>query len=191
MENEHSAELSSFIDGELDEHRESSLLTSIKQDAELRKSWNNYHLIGDALRGSSILKVDITDRVMAQLQGEPVVLAPPLLRKNKRPLRTIMALAAAVCGVAVVGWTALNLTTQPTSISTSTTNANTIAMPQPVANSTKLTKSSKPVKNVKAPASDRMQEYLMAHQAYSPSSHIQGGTSYIRTVSATQETTSQ
>lgn len=155
-------QLSSLLDNELDPDRHQELLVAMRKDRDLRGAMTRYVLIGDALRGCENLSGDITGSVMAQLASEPTVLAPPA----KRPanlLRSAAALAASVTGVAVVAWLAF-VPPAPES------------MPQ-------LAKAAKPEVVV---TSERMQEYLMAHQAYSPSSSIHGGASYIRTISASR-----
>ncbi|MFA7279683.1 MAG: sigma-E factor negative regulatory protein [Sterolibacterium sp.] len=154
--------LSNMLDNELQPDRHQELLTAMRKDGDLRGAMTRYILIGDALRGCENLSSDITGKVMARLASEPTVLAPPA----KRPanlFRSAAALAASLTGVAVVAWLAF---VPPASQD----------MPQ-------LAKVAKP--QVVA-TSERMQEYLMAHQAYSPSSSIHGGASYIRTISASR-----
>ncbi|MBI5920126.1 MAG: sigma-E factor negative regulatory protein [Betaproteobacteria bacterium] len=155
-------QLSSLLDNELEPDQNQVLLTAMRKDAELRSAMSRYVLIGDALRGCENLSGDITGKVMARLAAEPTVLAPPA----KRPanlLSSTAALAASLTGVAVVAWLAF--------------------VPPAPENMPQLAKAAKPEVVV---TSERMQEYLMVHQAYSPSSSIHGGASYIRTISASR-----
>ena len=156
-------ELSSMLDNELDADQYSPLLKALRTQAELRSKLDSYLLIGDALRSSDNLSTNLTSSVMARLDAEPTVLAPPK-QSSAGTFRNLAALAASLTGVAVVGWLAFAPATQTTPL-------------QPVA---KLTKPEA------VATSERMQEYLMAHQAYSPSSRIQGGASYIRTISTSR-----
>lgn len=156
-------ELSILLDDELDTYQHQPLLTALRNDPELRATMANYLLIGDALRGLPNLTTDLTANVMARLQNEPTVLAPPA-RRSSRVLRDVAALAASLSGVAVVAWLALSPPVSPTLTPT-------------------VAQAKKP--DVIA-TSERMQEYLMAHQAYAPSSRIQGGASYIRTISVSR-----
>ena len=156
-------ELSILLDNELEASHYQPLLTALRKDAELRATMANYLLIGDALRGHPDLTTNLAGTVMARLEHEPTVLAPPV-RRSSRVLRDAAALAASLTGVAVVAWLALSPSVSPT------------LMP-PVAQAKKP---------VVVATSERMQEYLMAHQAYAPSSRIQGGASYIRTISASR-----
>lgn len=156
-------ELSSMIDNELETDGQAALLAALHSDRNMRASWQTYILIGDALRDSPELATELTANVMNALRNDPAILATPA-RRSPTVLRSVAAMAASLAGVAVVGWLALSPPPSQT--------------PPP-----QLAKASKPAT---ANTSERMQEYLMAHQAYSPSSRIQGGASYIRTVSSSR-----
>lgn len=156
-------ELSSMIDNELDSDSQQAFLVALQNDKNIRASWETYVLIGDALRGSPGLATNLTANVMNGLRSDPSILALPA-RRSSAALRGVAALAASLAGVAVVGWLALSPPPSQT--------------PSP-----NLAKASRPAAT---PTSERMQEYLMAHQAYSPSSRFQGGASYIRTVSSSR-----
>jgi sigma-E factor negative regulatory protein RseA len=158
-------ELSILLDDELGASQHQALLTALRNDPELRATMANYLLIGDALRGFPDLTTDLTGGIMARLHNEPTILAPPV-RRSLGALRDMAALAASLTGVALVAWLALS---PPAQVSTTAVA---------------------PVAQAKKPdviaTSERMQEYLMAHQAFAPSSRIQGGASYIRTISASR-----
>jgi len=153
-------ELSSMLDNELDPSSQRALLTVLHGEENMRASWDTYILIGETLRGSPELATNLTEKVMHALQNEPTILAS-FPRRAPGIVRSAAALAASLAGVAVVGWLTLSPPASQTTIFT-------------------IAKAPKPVV---AATTHRMQEYLMAHQAYSPSSRIQGGASYIRTVS--------
>lgn len=156
-------ELSSLLDNELEAGNQLALFAALRTDKVMRDTWDAYVLIGDTLRSSPDLTTDITASVVAALHNEATIIAPPL-RSPSRVTRSLAALAASVAGVAVVAWLALS------------SPGNQTTVPP-------LAKAQRPAAQ---PASERMQEYLMAHQAYSPSSRIQGGASYIRTVSSSR-----
>lgn len=158
-------ELSALFDGELEVHEEAGLWGALKAEPRLRERWQNYKLIGDALRDEQNLACDITGDVMRALADEPVILAPK--KKRATPWSSaIMAMAASVAGIAVVGWLAL-------------------APQLKDSESTVLVKApSPPAVVVASPAgSAGIQEYVLAHQANAPGLHLQGGTQHIRTVS--------
>ena len=155
-------QLSSMIDNELDEQSQQGLLAMLHSEKNLRASWDTYVLIGDSLRDSTELATNFTADVINALRNEPTILAVPA-RRAPAVLRSAAALAASLAGVAVVSWLALSPPASQTTIAPSARAPKAAVVP---------------------PTSERMQEYLVAHQAYSPSSRIQGGASYIRTVSS-------
>ena len=164
-------QLSALMDGELDDAESRQILTSLVRDPESHQAWHDYHLLGAALRNEPYLATDLTARVMAALEDEPVVLAPRNLPRVDRANsgHGWMALAASVAGVAFVGWIAL----APPS---SSTNAGAVLA--------SIQKAPVVVAESGTMQAARLQEYLVAHQAHSPSMSPQGGTRYVRTVSA-------
>ena len=68
--------ISEFMDGELDDRSAAEVINALGRDGEARDAWRTYHLIGDALRDSSLLSAGFTARVARALQAEPTVLAP-------------------------------------------------------------------------------------------------------------------
>jgi sigma-E factor negative regulatory protein RseA len=162
-------ELSALFDGELEVHEEAGLWAVLKGDPHLRERWQNYKLIGDAIRDERNLASDITGGVMRELVDEPVVLAP---RTRRAPTwsSAIMAMAASVAGIAVVGWLALMPQIQGGEPATLTQSRQ---VPAAVVVTQVATQ----------PNSQGIQEYVLAHQANAPGLHLQGGTQHIRTVS--------
>ena len=153
-------EISALMDGELDAAEATETIKQLKKTDELRGKWETYHLIGDALRQSVTIS-DIAHRVSVQLASEPTVLAP---RFRLPQIAQVFALSAAasVAAVAVVGWISFQ------SIDQSQQNANAIAA------------------NTSVPAPARMNDYLLAHQEFSPSTAMQGVAPYVRTVADAQ-----
>ncbi|MFD2449933.1 sigma-E factor negative regulatory protein [Vogesella fluminis] len=74
--------LSSLMDGELDDAASTQCIRALDADPELKAAWNEYHLIGDAIRGSALLSVDVRTEVGQALQQEPTVLAPKPTRRT-------------------------------------------------------------------------------------------------------------
>jgi negative regulator of sigma E activity len=110
-------ELSALLDGELEPHELSPIMQAVVREPELSEAWQTYALIGDQLRQEMYVAPDLTPGVMAKIHDEPIVLAPRQLQLQERAerRRPFLALAAAVAGVAVVGWLALagNLRSMP------------------------------------------------------------------------------
>lgn len=92
--------LSALVDGELDSAAVAEACNSWKRDAELRRSWHAYQLIGDVLRSDDLAAG--ADRngafliaLRTRLEAEPVVLAPAPLpeRLPSSPIRAASAAA--------------------------------------------------------------------------------------------------
>lgn len=156
------------MDGELEDHEVQASFDALRRNEALRGQWRQGHLIGAALRDEGHLDFDVTARVMTALEAEPVVLAPRprAIRDWSRPA---MALAATVAGVAVVAWLGLGAEPEPSSIAQVT--------PAPARVSAPL---------AQAPSTPRLQEYLVAHQAYASVGPMAGGARNIRTVSVAE-----
>ena len=73
-------QLSALIDGELDIESADHVFTAAKTNGELKVSWQQYHLIGDAMRGDTEMSSNFCDKVMQSIDTEPTVLA--VHRKN-------------------------------------------------------------------------------------------------------------
>ena len=93
--------LSSLMDGELDDAASTQCIRALDADPELKAAWNEYHLIGDAIRGSALLSVDVRAEVGQALQQEPTVLAP---KRGSASGLMRYAMAASFALAGVVGW---------------------------------------------------------------------------------------
>ncbi len=164
--------ISALMDGELDDRQAGEQLARLKQDEELAGYWHTFHVIGDAMRGEPVLSQGFGRRLADRLDGEPTVLAP-----QRKPLKRITAYAlsaaASVSAIALVGWVAF---------------VNNPGAPQ-----AELAKAPVPATPVVAtqlasvPSDGKMNDFLIAHQGFSPSTSIQGVVPYIRTVSGSQQ----
>jgi sigma-E factor negative regulatory protein RseA len=158
--------ISQMMDGELDDIECRLQIQRLGQDAALAQSWETFHLIRDVLRDEASTGPDLARRVRERLTKEPTVIAPRRWL-GARIAHHTLPIAAAVAGVMVVGWLALSL--RPA-----------IEPVRPVA------LQAPPVVPLLATvsANGQMNEYLLAHQEYSPSTAMQGVASYIRTVAS-------
>jgi sigma-E factor negative regulatory protein RseA len=171
--------VSALMDGELDEQQARQVLSRITRQQELRDCWDTFHLIGDAMRGDSRWSAGLGPRLAGRLAQEPTVLAPHW-RTTRRITTYALSAAASLSAVALVVWVAI-----------STNPLNTPTPQDIVAQAPVAPVSSAPVAVTAAnlpnlPSEGRMNEYLLAHQGFSPSTAIQGVVPYIRTVSADQ-----
>jgi sigma-E factor negative regulatory protein RseA len=154
-------EVSQLMDGELDAERVEHACHGLRETASM-ETWVCYHVIGDTLRGCSGLSPGFAERFATRLGAEPTVLAPP----PHRPARAAVAwaVAASAAAVAVVGWVAL--TTMPV---------------PPGAVATVRDASAVRAADVRRPVEN---EYLLAHQEYSPTTAIQGVRPTLRVIAA-------
>ncbi|HEY0337739.1 MAG TPA: sigma-E factor negative regulatory protein [Burkholderiales bacterium] len=167
--------ISALMDGELDGPQAQREIVHLKDDVESRERWDSFHVIGDAIRGEYPLSSGFSALLFKRLANEPTVLAPRRSTRQARRFTTYaLSAAASLCAVAFVGWVAL-APTVPAGVQAGLTPAASLAAgaASPQANP--------PLASV---ASDgHMNEYLLAHQGFSPSTAIQGLAPYIRSVS--------
>lgn len=155
-------QISAFMDGELLDEETDQLLAALKRDDALFAEWTAFHVISDALKRQyvepSALPGDFAQRMRERLQQEPAVFSPDRVTE-RRPRRFALSAAASVAAVATVaGITFYNET--PT-----TEN----------------------VARESSPLVRQVDDYLMAHQEFSPSTVMQGMAPYVRTVSVIRE----
>jgi sigma-E factor negative regulatory protein RseA len=158
--------ISVLMDGELFEDEAESLLDHIKKGSDVHKDWEVYHLIGDVLRQPEYIPCGLSAKVRDRLQDEPTVLAPRGRAVKQKMLTFALSAAASLSAVGVVAWMSLQISPEV---------APRLAMQQ----------------SALRPASVQIQpdsnDYLIAHQEFSPSMDINGSASYIRTVSYGRE----
>lgn len=162
--------ISTLMDGELFEDEAEALFDEIKRDAGAHRDWAAYHLIGDVLRQPEYIHRDISASVREIMQLEPTVLAPRSRGVTQKVRNVALSAAASLMALGVVAWMSVQVSPE--------TNPQ-LAMQQA---------------NLR-PASMKTQsksgDYLMAHQEFSPSNDMNGGASYIRTVSYSPEEKAQ
>jgi sigma-E factor negative regulatory protein RseA len=162
-------EISALMDGELSEQELNRLLQALPHKPELRRTWDEYHELGDALRGCTAAAPGFGDRFAARLAAEPTILAPQLAPRRAAIGGPWLAAAAVAAGVAFVGWVAWPTATPETPIAVAP--ARTVIAAQPAA----------------VPLHGSLRDYLLAHQAYSPAGGMQGVVPYARTVASADE----
>ncbi len=156
--------ISAFMDGESAYTETQTSIQRLKQDNECTETWATFHLIGDMMRGDPLLRGDFMARLHARMEQEPTQLAPRMTWRKTASYA--LSAAASLSAIAVV--VALTFADNP-------------LRPQaPIA-------SSQPVRPLPAVASGKVNEYLLAHQEYSPSNALQGLAPYVRTVSESHD----
>ena len=164
--------ISALMDGELDEKSAAEMIDWLGRDGDALRVWRAYHLISDAMRDGCLLSDGFAARVAARLSAEPALLAPARLQAEPRKWLVLSA-AASVAAVTLVGWLAFAPQRE--------------APPPQVAQA-----SATPLKRQPAivPLPSGTNDYLLAHQGFSPRASLQGMAPYVRTVSdSAQEST--
>jgi sigma-E factor negative regulatory protein RseA len=154
--------VSVLMDGELDDKSAAAAIQSLANEREARDAWRSYHLIGDLMRGSAPLSEGFAARITWKLAEQPTVLAPGRIRPQPRRLFTLSAAAASLAAVALVAWLAF--------------------APQPQVPAAPLAQA-KPEAPAIVPMPTAANDYLLAHQGFSPRVSLQGMAPYVRTVS--------
>ena len=157
--------LSELMDGELDDKSAAELLQTLASDRDAVEAWRTYQLISDAMRQGRVLSDGFTARVSARLAAEPTLVAsrtyvPGLQRESRRWVA--LSAAASLAAVALVGWMAFGPETPA---------------PAPVA---QVQTEQKP--NL-VPLPSQANDYLLAHQGFSPRNSLQGMAPFVRSVS--------
>ena|SRR3989338_9551699 len=155
-------EISALMDGELFEDEAEGLLNRIERNSDVHMDWEIYHLIGDVLRQPDHIHCDLSAKVRELMRDEPTVLAP---RRHvvKQKMRAIaLSAVASLSAVGVVVWMSMQISPEA---------------------SPKMAMQQNTVRPVNLHIQPKANDYLMAHQEFSPSTDMNGGASYIRTVS--------
>jgi len=161
-------QISAFADTALDDSQLDMVLAALRQP-EGRAAWDEYHQIGDALRSDELnvqLSADFSSRMFARLDAEPTLMMPAVkqavvARKSAAKRFAMPGMAAAA--VAVVAFLAVPnmLPQQPATVASAPVVA-TVASATPEA----VTVASDDGEVLRDP---RIDDYLLAHQRFSPS----------------------
>jgi sigma-E factor negative regulatory protein RseA len=157
--------ISALMDGELGRQEAAGPLDALKAGGEARDTWRAYHLIGDAMRDTPMLSDGFAARVAAKLAEEPTVMAPSRLAQTlERPRWQLLSAAASLAAVAMVtsAWYVLQDVPGP-QVAQAPVQAQAVAQVAPP---------------------ESANDYLYAHQGYSPRNFLQGMAPYVRTVSS-------
>jgi sigma-E factor negative regulatory protein RseA len=159
--------ISQLMDGELDDRSAADTIKACGRGGEALATWRTYHLIADAMRDSRVLSAGFSARVIERLEAEPTVLAPQRTRAESRTWFVASA-AASFAAVGLVGWLAF--------------------APQPGNAPAQMAEAQKAniqeTAPVLVPPPSAANDYLLAHQGFSPRVSFQGMAPYVRSVSS-------
>lgn len=144
-------DISSLMDGELDAHEAERAIRTCCSSRESVRTWQEYHLIGDVLRGGKPHPTRTAERVAEALATEPAIIARPRRMLDTTFGRVALAAAASVATIGVVGWIGTQGGQLPPASPVVAKNPTAI---QPVSNTA-------PVPAAIAPAPD---DYMAAHR---------------------------
>ena len=157
-------EISALMDGELLDDDAEAVLDKLKRNPDTHEEWRTYHLISDVLRQPDQVHVNISSAVRERLQAEPTILAPHSRVSHNAKWFALSAVAS-VMALMLVAWLSVQIGSEAIP---------QIAMQQ-----------SNAVHSASLPANG-LDDYLMAHQEFSPSVGVYGMTSYVHTVAHQQ-----
>lgn len=178
-------QISALADGEVAEDQFDSVLAALKTP-EGRETWKQYHEIGDVLRSDDMaisMSSDFTSRLMARLDNEPTVVAPIVIEStpadtkqatSKAPVLGLGKKRFALSGIAAAAVAALAFVAVP-QVMVATKGGPAIEGNGVIAAATTEPKTIA-ASNPEATAGDGdilrnadVDEYLLAHQRFSPS----------------------
>jgi sigma-E factor negative regulatory protein RseA len=182
--------ISALMDGELGGEEAPETLEALAQEGEARDAWRAYHLISDALRDTRLVSQGFSRRVAARIADEPTVVAPGRLPVQPRNARWFaLSAAASVAAVALVGWLAFAPQHPGAPLPELAASARPAAPPQAAAGAqapagaAAQSVAAAPKEAAHVPPPSTADDYLLAHQRYSPRNSLQGVAPYVRTVS--------
>ncbi len=164
------AKISAMMDGELGAHELEDPIRALRNGGEALDTWRKYHLISDAMRDTQVLSSGFSARFSERLAAEPTILAPVSMARRSvvSRHRLPLSIAASAAGVAFVGLLAFQGFGPQPDINV----AGNKTAERPVAAAIQV-----------VPMPGQVNDYLLAHQNYSPRSALQGVAPYVRTVS--------
>lgn len=157
-------QLSALMDGELCDDEADALLNSIRKDEDSQFDWQTFHLIGDVMRQPEHLPRDIDQSFFDRLAAEPTILAPQP-RRYSRMQYFAMSAVASIMAMAFLAWFAMHIDSRPDPRMQQLARESLLSTPVAASVDT-----------------DSIDDYLLAHHEYSPSTELRGASSYIRTV---------
>ncbi|MBV9191634.1 MAG: sigma-E factor negative regulatory protein [Betaproteobacteria bacterium] len=155
--------ISALMDGELEGRAADEAIESLRGEGEALESWRMYHLISDGMRDTRLLSAGFTARVSQRLAEEATVLAPGRLPGRTPAQRIAYTGAAIAAAIGLVSWLAFG--------------------PQPEVPKATIAVAPQAATPVTVQLTSSANDYLLAHQGFSPRVSLQGMVPYVRTVS--------
>ncbi|MBP6056857.1 MAG: sigma-E factor negative regulatory protein [Nitrosomonas sp.] len=163
------SKVSALMDGELDKQDALNIIEAVRRSDELQEEWESYHLIGDALRQSSRLSMNISSSVSQKLKTEPTVLFPNNTSSiPKQQKHRVFAFSMAASVVVISAWVIMYNSSyeshQPMVAENSSQDGNLTVVPMMVSSPTAV--------GNYPPA--EINDYLLVHREFSPGTNMRG-----------------
>ncbi|WP_293006919.1 sigma-E factor negative regulatory protein [Nitrosomonas sp.] len=175
------SKVSALMDGELDQQDVANIIEAIRKNDDLHEEWKTYHLIGDTLRKSSQLSINISSSVSQKLISEPTVLSPNVIsvtsaiKKQKHKVFSF-AVAASVVAMISAGLIMNNLyKPQQITIAEQSNQENNLKIAPVMVSSPPL------IHNYSHPPVE-INDYLFVHREFSPGITMSGQAGNIHNV---------
>lgn len=171
--------LSALVDNELDDLDERRVMAALARDADLRRTWERYHLVRSALHRDldALIPPDMAERVAARIGMEPVNTTGSFPRRNITRYAGTFAIAASVAAIAIAGVQWLNHpATAPTA---------SLAVIQPASEKiirADATRWDTQQKDTETEAASALNAFLVEHNEFASPSGIGGMMPYVRVV---------
>jgi sigma-E factor negative regulatory protein RseA len=157
-------EISRLVDGELDDEQFDTACGELKQRDGMA-TWVCYHMISETLReGTPGVAPGLSQKLLDRLDAEPTIVAPRPRFLVERPMTYAWAAAATLAAVTLTGWVAFSVV-EPS-------GAVAFAKAREAAQ----------VRAAQFRPAVVPQDYLLAHQEYSPTTPLQGLGPTFRTI---------
>ena len=166
--------VSELMDGELVAEEAKDVIKQLKKKNDLCDDWETYHLIGDSLRQSSRLSIDISKQVSEQLKVEPAILMPSVSIKESGPYKRMnyaFSVAASIV-VVLVGWLGLQTLQEPSPIMVVDNHMENSIPVIPVASTASPT-------HLHSLTPAEFNDYLFVHGEFSPGTATHGPSIYL------------
>ncbi len=81
-------QISALLDDEIAIEDAAHIIMSVQSQKAASIAWQQYHLIGDAMRGDALLSANFKQNLMQKLDAEPTVLAPNMQKNQPNTRQT-------------------------------------------------------------------------------------------------------
>jgi len=171
------------MDGELAKQEAPNVIEALRKNEEWQKEWETYHLIGDVLRQSSHLSMNLSSSVSQQLKTEPTILFPNTSINTsstlKQPKHKIFAFSMAASVIVMIStWIVMHNPSYETQQTKIAENPQSLPQENNLKNVVPVMVSSPPSSSNYSPV--EINDYLFVHREFSSGTHMGGQATNIK-----------